>query len=254
MTDKLPAGTKSSAMLSSSLLSSPPRPPSSQVKERRNPSITPRRFGRFFTPRSRVSSKPSAARKALRDLSAPALNRGLTPSSPLKPISEENDLGSQPVGPREAKRRKVQHTPDRLPRPLPLPTPLASSPLLAPSPDSRPGLRSPIQSLRAHQLVQDAVHSDDTGSDEEELDELDDGHSSKVPVPLNRRGFEGQLVHRMSGRMHGRGDQALPHPVAGKPLLSGISSSPTVLTYRRLEDRNSKLLQQADGPPHVHKP
>src|SRR5438105_2486454 len=111
MSEKLPSGTKSSAMLTNSLLSSPPRAPPSRGKERRNPSITPRKFQRFFTPRSRVSSNPSAARRALRDLAGPALNRCQTPSSPLKPISEDNVAGELPVH-RSAKRQKIQHTPD----------------------------------------------------------------------------------------------------------------------------------------------
>ncbi|KAK3378408.1 WD40-repeat-containing domain protein [Podospora didyma] len=220
MADKLPSGAKSSAMLSNSLLSSPPRAPSSQSKERRNPSITPRKFQRFFTPRSRVSSKPSAVRKALRDLTAPALNRCQTPSSPLKAISEEfapdDALPSLHDAHRRTKRRKMQHsTPDRLPSSY-LPSPLNTSPALLPTPDLRPGLRSPIRSLQARRSVHDIL--DDESASEEEDDDNEalpvNPPTYKRPVPLHRRGLGAQLVQRMTGTMSGAGDRRLPHPVA----------------------------------------
>ncbi|KAK4449130.1 WD40-repeat-containing domain protein [Podospora aff. communis PSN243] len=212
MTDKPPSGTKSSAMLNNNLLSSPPRAPPSRGKERRNPSITPRKFQRFFTPRSRVSSQPSAARRALRDLAGPALNRCQTPSSPLKPISEENAVNDEPVSYRGAKRRKVQHTPDR--SQCPLPSPLASSPAFLQTPDARPGLRSPIRDLRSRQ-AQDAIFFDDTASEDEDdgLELPGEEKEVNIPVPLDRRGFEGQLVQRMAGCMSGPGGRAPARPM-----------------------------------------
>ncbi len=207
MTDKAPSGTKSSAMLNNALLSSPPRAPSSRGKERRNPSITPRKFQRFFTPRSRVSSQPSAARKALRDLAGPALNRCQTPSSPLKPISEEygaDDLPSYPV----SKRRKVQHAPNQLAQ---LPSPLNTSPLL-PTAEIRPGLGSPIRSLRSRRerALQDDLGLDDSASEDDEAPP-----SPKRCVTLPRRGLGAQLVQRMTGGMPRGGDYKMRHPVAG---------------------------------------
>ncbi|CAK7211124.1 hypothetical protein SBRCBS47491_001012 [Sporothrix bragantina] len=93
-------------------------------KERRQPSITPRKFRRFFTPRTRVSANPSAARRALRDLTARALNRSQTPassplhfnSSPL--VADDNSHGGDDVLPssRIVKRRKTgHHTPETSP-------------------------------------------------------------------------------------------------------------------------------------------
>ncbi|KAK1754813.1 WD40-repeat-containing domain protein [Echria macrotheca] len=205
MSEKLPSGTKSSAMLTNSLLSSPPRAPPSRGKERRNPSITPRKFQRFFTPRSRVSSNPSAARRALRDLAGPALNRCQTPSSPLKPISEDNVADELPVR-RSAKRQKTQHTPDSVRQ---LPSPLNTSPALLPTPEIKPALRSPIQSLKAHQVTQDALDVDE--SEEEDLPEE---REYRRPVPLTRRGLGGQLAQRMMGGMSCRGSQMMRHPVA----------------------------------------
>lgn len=81
-----------SVHLSSSggFLMSPPR--TSQRKEKRNPSITPRRFGRFFTPRpglSRTMSLPG--RSALGDMTASAINRQpeeLLQSSPVQGLGD----------------------------------------------------------------------------------------------------------------------------------------------------------------------
>lgn len=197
-------------MLSNSLLSSPPRASQTRNKERRNPSITPRKFQRFFTPRSRVSSKPSAARKALRDLAGPALNRCQTPSSPLKPISEENGAGDLPVR-RGPKRPKVQHTPDRSASHLP--SPLNTSPPQLQTPDSRPALRSPIQSLRALQATQESLYLEDSASEGEDVPAEP---NYKRPVPLSRRGLTGQLFQRMTGGMSGAGHQTLRYPAAGR--------------------------------------
>ena len=249
MTDKLPSGTKSSAMLSNNLLSSPPRAPSSRGKERRNPSITPRKFERFFTPRSRVSSQPSAARRALRDLAGPALNRCQTPSSPLKPISEENSLNDHPVNYRGAKRRKVQHTSDR-PQ-CPLPSPLASSPAFLETLDLKPGLRSPIQSLRNRRAAQDAVFFDDTASEDDEDDGMLPGEKKpcKIPVPLSRRGLGGQLVQRMTGLMSGPGDRAPPRPVSGR---SQRPRSRSTLRLTHVTDWRTETANFYSKPDDVH--
>ncbi|KAK4127844.1 WD40 repeat-like protein [Parathielavia appendiculata] len=200
-----------SAASNASLLSSPPGASTSRGKERRNPSITPRKFQRFFTPRSRVSSKPSAARKALCDLTAPALNRCQTPSSPLKPISEELGMPHHQDSHR-GKRRKINHsTPEKQLNHLP--SPLKSSPLL-PTADLRPALRSPFRSLRSRQALQDGVYRDDDvpEDDQEELEPT--VAEPKKPVPLHRRGLGAQLVQRMTGAMRFASERALECPVA----------------------------------------
>ena len=213
MSEKRQPGTKSSAMLSNSLLSSPPRTSQPRNKERRNPSITPRKFQRFFTPRSRVSSKPSAARKALRDLAGPALNRCQTPSSPLKPISEENGANDFPVR-RGPKRQKVQHTPDRSASQLL--SPLNTSPPQLQTPDSRPALRSPIQSLRALNATQESLDLEDSASEDEDAPTEP---NYKHPVPLTRRGLTGQLFQRMTGGIAGASHRTLRYPAAGRFYL-----------------------------------
>lgn len=221
MADKLPSSPppRRSATLSASLLSSPPQAPSSRGKERRNPSITPRKFQRFFTPRSRVSSHPSAARKALCDLTAPALNRCQTPSSPLKPISEGPRLPhlQDPQDVHRGKRRKVHHatTPEK--HASHLPTPLNSSPLL-PTPDFRSGLGGPPQALRARQALQDGVYKDDDVSEDDEDVGAASAPALTAPVPLHRRGLGGQLVQRMTGAMRYASERALERPVAGRHL------------------------------------
>ena len=218
MADKQQSATKSSATLTNSLLSSPPRAPSSHGKERRNPSITPRKFQKFFTPRSRVSSKPSAARRALRDLADPALNRCQTPSSPLKPVSEEIDEDELPSY-RGAKRRKFRHTPDRAPHSLP--SPLNTSPAILSTPGTRPGLQSPIQSLRVRRSVREILDETDESEAEEDEDDLPGRpHEYRRPVQLGRRGLGGQLLQRMTGGMSRTVDRDLPHPIAGEYSLS----------------------------------
>lgn len=206
---------RKSAALSASLLSSPPRAPSSRGKERRNPSITPRKFQRFFTPRSRVSSQPSAVRKALCDLTAPALNRCQTPSSPLKPISEELNLPHFQDAHR-GKRRKFHHHPKPENQPSHLPSPLNSSPLL-PTATLTPSLRSPIQSLKSQQaLPEDVYRDDDVSEDSEQEEPAAVAPAHRRVLPLHRRGLGAQLVQRMTGAMPHASDRALECPVAGR--------------------------------------
>ena len=211
MENKTPASAKNSAVLSNSLLTSPPRLPPSRGKERRNPSITPRKFRQFFTPRSRVSSKPSAARRALRDLTAPALNRCQTPSSPLKPISESNGLYDASTGAasRGHKRRKMQHTPETSPL---QPSFLEPSPVLPNLPTNRPDLlSSPLGSPHARESSLDFDDFDDGDYDDElPLAQL----PMRGPVPLTSRGMSGQLAQRMTGGMSGVGHRSMSCPVA----------------------------------------
>ncbi|CAJ2507824.1 Uu.00g090100.m01.CDS01 [Anthostomella pinea] len=193
-----------------SRLLSPPR--ASNGKERRNPPITPRRFRRFFTPRSRVPSPAhlSPARKALQVLAGPELNHRQryqtpAPSSPLRPLSEEQirdenlDLDLDLQDDRLAKRRKCHHTLESSPcRPPPLP---ASS-------DARSGLLSPIRSLHPSQEI---CESDEEMSD----DELLSIHQPvKRLVPLTSRGLTGQLAQRQLGGMPRAGRSHMSYPTA----------------------------------------
>ncbi|KAH8733714.1 WD domain protein [Ilyonectria robusta] len=79
-------------------LMSPSR--TSRRKEKRNPSVTPRRFGRFFTPRSSLSLSLPTSRRILGSLDSSAVNR-----QPLSPQSIFSDpLASDPLSPSPTRR------------------------------------------------------------------------------------------------------------------------------------------------------
>lgn len=215
------AAKTTATMARSLLVSSPQRmPSSSQTKESRKPSITPRKFQRFFTPRSRVSSQPSASSRAMRDLTASALNRCQTPSSPLKAISEDRlcDDVAGPAAVRATKRRKMQHTPETSPlRPASSHGATSSPPPLAEvsaSPSRRRQLLSPIRSLPASQSSHDAIDSDiDDIVSEDELPPLHVAPVSRT-ISLPSRGLAAQLVQRMTGALPRAGHQQMRCPVA----------------------------------------
>jgi hypothetical protein len=84
-----------------------------QPRERRNPSVTPRKFKKFFTPRTQANIPTSSARQALRELSIPSLNQNTLPNA-LPRFRNVDEQENKPF-PRGLKRRKVLHvesTPD----------------------------------------------------------------------------------------------------------------------------------------------
>ncbi|KAI1335243.1 WD40-repeat-containing domain protein [Xylariaceae sp. FL0016] len=189
-------------------LLSPPR--ASNGRLRGNPSITPRRFGRFFTPRNRVPTHPSPVRKALRDLAVPeVINRYQTPapSSPIKPASivrihndHDNDDVDDDFDAHFIKRRKINHrTPES--SPCKPPTSIFDA--------ANSGLPSPIQSFSSSQEVCESHH-----------DEMDSNESDEtvLPIkhlqPLTRRGVAGQLVQRSLGGMPRSGRSYMSCPAA----------------------------------------
>ncbi|KAI1377230.1 WD40 repeat-like protein [Hypoxylon crocopeplum] len=187
-------------------------PPRANVKERRNPSITPRKFKRFFTPRSRVPSSISPARQALKNLAAPDLNHRYqtpAPSSPLGRLTEQaEDENIELVNDRRAKRRKCQHTPDSSPY---LPLLFDPNNHLGPTSTSkaRPGLLSPIRSLNSSR---DIIESDQDESED------DEPPSQPAPmrrlVPLTSRGYAGQLAQRHLGGMPRAGRSFMSFPTS----------------------------------------
>jgi len=198
-------------------LLSPPR--QRRCKERKDPSITPRKFERFFTPRSRVPSHLSSARKALRDLGSSSLNQRYqtpAPSSPLRPFSEEKtqpedgDLEAHSC--RLSKRRKIQHTPES--------SPIRPSPLEV-SHGFEAGLLSPIRSLSSSQEIREF---DDDCSD----DDLPDiSQPSKPLIPLSRRGLAGELAQRELGSLPRSGHAYLSSPTADwRTHTAGFCSQP----------------------------
>lgn len=97
-------------------VSSPPSNGRPGRKEKRNPSITPRKFTKFFTPRT---ARVNTRRHALYDITPPANNRNGVQSSPIRPFKSINGQENSPTGfTRELKRRKLLHinesSPDHL--------------------------------------------------------------------------------------------------------------------------------------------
>lgn len=204
--------TPSSPIRKDTRLLSPPR----HNKERRNPSITPRKFRRFFTPRPRQSAQfttghISPARRALRELATPDPSQQFNhryqtpaPSSPLKAPSEVGqDQDENIIDGSRAKRRKIHHTPESSPiRPQPLD--LLSD--IEPN-TRRPALLSPIQSLGSSLEILESDESDD--------DDFFERRPIRRLAPLTTRGFGGQLLQRELGSMPRAGRSFMTYPSSG---------------------------------------
>ena len=88
-------------------------PQEESSKEKRLTSITPRKFTRFFTPRSHGPSAAGSSRRILFDVTAPANNRRGVQSSPIRPLNTTADQENSPISfTRDMKRRKLLHTPE----------------------------------------------------------------------------------------------------------------------------------------------
>jgi hypothetical protein len=89
----------------------------STKKERRNPSITPRKFNRFFTPRSlRSSNTTTSSQNALNEIDSRVYNRGAPQSSPIRtPRPELSQANTATTFTRDLKRRKLYHIPELSP-------------------------------------------------------------------------------------------------------------------------------------------
>ncbi|KAK8041301.1 WD40 repeat-like protein [Apiospora phragmitis] len=221
------------------LLSSPPR--RNNGKERKNPSITPRKFRRFFTPRSSLSSHIthiSPARKALKELACPEVNNRYqtpTPSSPLQPPNEEEEdlIINENFASnfRATKRRKFHHTPESSPC---RPEPLDHGPI-KPSPIGKTALLSPIGSLQSSQDVLDSQESDDD-------EDLPVEKPVKRLAPLTAHGLGGQRLQREFG--------ALPRPGHSRSYMSCPAADwrmETSVFYTRPEDVHMCTSQDGVG-------
>lgn len=100
----------------------PKNPHAENIRSKKAPSVTPRRFRRFFTPRTAPvhSQGFSAARQALRDITSPALNQGGQTTAhrralgPFRDLDISGDENARAVITRNGKRRKVLPTPEPL--------------------------------------------------------------------------------------------------------------------------------------------
>ena len=174
----------------STIMSSPPRFSSSQCQEassgktKKKPTVTPRTFKRFFTPRSSLSrgKKIGASRQALKDITSSATNRkanfkrGLPGKDAIK-LFEDGDIGFEDL--QTARKKRIVETPET--------TPDRSSPLKRIRRQSigelDHGGSLPEQSRREWNLLSDL---------EEDLEEVRN-HLANLPTPIVRSRYRGQL-------------------------------------------------------------
>jgi hypothetical protein len=96
----------------------------SRSKLRKPPPVTPKRFQKFFTPRSSVSRASSKSGRQLREITQSGLNRraGQRMRSPRKTVVFDDTINTPPT-----KKRKLYITPDSSPpRSSPCKNPLSS--------------------------------------------------------------------------------------------------------------------------------
>lgn len=96
----------------------PPPQATSSRREKRKPSVTPRKFKRFFTPRSLESTGISSPRHALHETNGIANRRSIHQRSPVRhprPLFGQENVRTPST--RDSKRRKIYHTPDSSPVP-----------------------------------------------------------------------------------------------------------------------------------------
>lgn len=106
----------------------PSSPPSRATrKEKRQPSVTPRKFRRFFTPRRGRGEMPSqSSRPVLAEMGGPAINAQQTPprsspevSGPISPTSNPSFLS--PFGSEESQKKRKRGFVNAIPMKLPQP-------------------------------------------------------------------------------------------------------------------------------------
>lgn len=155
------------------LVSSPPVAAGSDItslssqKLKRPPTITPKRFTRFFTPRISHSShcgRPSKATRQLRDITKNGANRSRL-TKPLLSSAADNGPHDRPT-----KRRKYS-------------TEIASSP-----PQSSP--LKHVQTSDQMQIFEDVPTSPAVSDEHDSIDLLDDMHT--FPEPIKRLGKSGR--------------------------------------------------------------
>jgi hypothetical protein len=192
---------------SQDLNSSPPRATRSSRKGQRPPTVTPRRFRKFFTPRSH-GYLDSPARQALQEIRAPLLNRNVTQSSPLQPFKNINSKEDSPTSfIRGSKRQKTTHTPEASPR-------VGSRRKACTSREAKAGeQREHLLSSPCDRVIQNTSDTDVVSAKEQEC---------RKPVePVKRivsrvdRGLGGQLMDLSISSSVGRRRQHNVYPVDG---------------------------------------
>ncbi|ROV94073.1 hypothetical protein VMCG_08216 [Cytospora schulzeri] len=230
-------------------------PPRRQEKQKRAPSITPRKFNAFFARRSGRSgplgTSINDSSRALGAITGSAVNRRQRRIKdspiPLKALGkgnydhardengDRNEIGNgngnETETPRQTKRRKTgHHTP-------PESSPLKPPPLFQSSPcargtrtDERPrsALLSPLQSLPASSQVTEDISDFECDQDEDDFDDFDDDpEPPKRLTQLTRRGMGAHLFQRQLGSMPRSGHSYLPTPTSDwRSETANFSSGP----------------------------
>lgn len=233
-------------------LESPPRPPPARnTKQKRAPSITPRKFNAFFARRStRLAPNGASVNQSSRALGAitgSAINRRQRQIRdapiPMKPLDNPNadsvqnendhdddDEKPESETPRQSKRRKTgHHTP-------PDSSPMKPPPLFHSSPctlDDDPtavkaALLSPLQSLATSSQMTGDISDFECDHDDSD----DDPEPPKRLKQLTHRGMGAQLFQRQLGGMPRAGRSYLSTPTSDwRSETANFSSGPTDAHY-----------------------
>ena len=180
----------------------------SSRKEQRNPSITPKKFTRFFTPRSQLSR--DSARRILNDITAPSNNRrgNLSRSVRSNSRADKDELSS--TFSKGLKRRKLLHTPEDTPELTTAAREGQEKIEVLQDEDSENELQN-IQSSPCERAAQWGEERD-----EEDGIKVANEKSLQRIIQVGQRGPSGQLLHTIAGlpTMHRR--QRYAYSVNGK--------------------------------------
>lgn len=223
-------------------------PPRRHIKQKRAPSITPRKFNAFFARRSTRSRTASGSidetTRALGAITGSAVNRRRPPikDSPIpfkQPFAPRSGLSPDENGletPRQAKRRKTGHHTPPESSPLKPPPLLQSSPCVRPTEEttSRPGLLSPLQSLAASSQAPEDISDFECDLDD---DFDDDPEPPRRLTQLTRRGMGAHLFQRELGGMPRRGRSFLSTPTSDwRSETANFNSRPDDIHFSNSHD------------------
>lgn len=254
----------------------PLSPPRRHIKQKRAPSITPRKFNAFFARRSTRSRTASGSidetTRALGAITGSAINRRQRPfkdspiplksplGSSLRTVQDENEdehvVGyeheheleheheAEAETPRQAKRRKTGHHTPPESSPLKPPPLLQSSPCVRNMEDKadkarKSALLSPMQSLPASSQATGDIS--DFECDQDGFDE--DPEPPKRLTQLTRRGMAAHLYQRELGCMPHGGRSFLTKPVADwRPDAANFSSGPKDIHFTTSHDGHPRCI------------
>lgn len=245
----IPPAVRSSPRISAAPNAALLSPPRRQIKQKRAPSITPRKFSAFFARRSTRSRTASGSidetTRALGAITGSAINKRQPPfkDSPIpfkQPLAsrdgllqDENELET----PRHVKRRKTGHHTPPESSPLKPPPLLQSSPCVRHTEEraSRPGLLSPLQSLPASSQA-----PEDISDFECDIDDFDDDpEPPRRLTQLTHRGMAAHLLQRRLGDMPRSGRSFLHTPTSDwRSETANFSSGPDDIHFSSSHDDN----------------